>query len=399
MRQLTVRQIIDMIDSGELNTNQSTQRKFVYASIDKVKIAGVDPSKAQTFETTKSGSLLYSVLYNRIQLPAVFFWKNTETGQLNIHDGKQRILTFYYFVKGDQVNKILVPVAGNKQNAFSDLDPDEQEYLLDYTFDVVEREGNSAEEELSFYRINTNALPLTDYEVISGCFHGTFLTGFESYLESMAKTYDVIQVIGRGNQAYKFLSILFNAIGNNGFEIKTKCLDTISQEVKKVRSNCFKAENYEFNKLLNYFAKLSKVGGTAKKCPFSEDMALLLARYVMKHDWDIEKVICYYNTKLHLANDINHWDYATHKEFLGAKFNHGVELCGKRFFSKETKDLLYEKFGGCQHIDDEGIQCRETNYSKLEVDHITPWAEGGQTVIDNAQLLCKQHNSSKGKKI
>lgn len=163
MRQLTVKQIIEMIDNGELNANQSTQRKFVYASIDNVKIAGVDPSKAQTFETTKSGSLLYSVLYNRIQLPAVFFWKNTETGQLNIHDGKQRILTFYYFIKGDRINKILVPVAGNKQNSFSDLSISEQNYLLNYTFDVVEREGNSAEEELSFYRINTNALPLTDY--------------------------------------------------------------------------------------------------------------------------------------------------------------------------------------------------------------------------------------------
>lgn len=215
----------------------------------------------------------------------------------------------------------------------------------------------------------------------------------------MSKTHDVVQTIGRGNQAYKLLSILFEAINNDGFEPKAKCFDTISQEVKKVRSNCFKAENYEFNKFLDYFAKLSKVGGTAKKCPFTEDIALLLARYVLKHEWDIDKVVGYYNTKLHLANDINRWNYATHKTFLEAKFNRGVELCGKRLFSKETKDILYEKFGRCQNIDKEGIQCRETNYSKLEVDHIIPWAEGGQTVIDNARLLCKQHNSGKGKKI
>ena len=38
-----------------------------------------------------------------------------------------------------------------------------------------------------------------------------------------------------------------------------------------------------------------------------------------------------------------------------------------------------------------------TNHS-FEVDHIIPWANGGQTTLDNAQLLCKYHNASKGNK-
>ena len=45
--QKTVREIIDMINTGKLQYNQSTQRKFVYADMD----AQLDCGK-----TTKSGS-------------------------------------------------------------------------------------------------------------------------------------------------------------------------------------------------------------------------------------------------------------------------------------------------------------------------------------------------------
>ena len=85
--QKTVREIVDMITNGELHYNQSTQRKFVYADMD---------AQLSSGKTTKSGSLINAILENHIQLPAVYFWKNTDTNQLNIHDGKQRLLSLYY---------------------------------------------------------------------------------------------------------------------------------------------------------------------------------------------------------------------------------------------------------------------------------------------------------------
>lgn len=50
-------------------------------------------------------------------------------------------------------------------------------------------------------------------------------------------------------------------------------------------------------------------------------------------------------------------------------------------------------------LDDNGTRCKETSYSKLEVDHIVPWSKGGTTTLDNAQLLCKVHNSGKGNRV
>lgn len=32
----------------------------------------------------------------------------------------------------------------------------------------------------------------------------------------------------------------------------------------------------------------------------------------------------------------------------------------------------------------------------MDTDHITAWSKGGETIIDNCQMLCKIHNRSKG---
>ena len=77
--QKTVKEIIDMINRGELNYNQSTQRKFVYATIDVQLSSGG--------KTTKAGSLINAILEEGIQLPAVYFWYNSDTNKLNILDG------------------------------------------------------------------------------------------------------------------------------------------------------------------------------------------------------------------------------------------------------------------------------------------------------------------------
>ena len=36
--------------------------------------------------------------------------------------------------------------------------------------------------------------------------------------------------------------------------------------------------------------------------------------------------------------------------------------------------------------------------SEMEADHIKPWHEGGKTVAENCQMLCKQDNRTKSGK-
>ena len=61
-----------------------------------------------------------------------------------------------------------------------------------------------------------------------------------------------------------------------------------------------------------------------------------------------------------------------------------------RSFPKATKQRVYNaQKGRC-------AQCSEEfELSKMEADHITPWVEGGKTIEENCQILCREHNRRK----
>ena len=64
-----------------------------------------------------------------------------------------------------------------------------------------------------------------------------------------------------------------------------------------------------------------------------------------------------------------------------------------RSFTDSMKLKVYEKQNGI---------CAKCNkhfeLSEMEADHITPWHEGGKTVEENCQLLCKDDNRRKSGK-
>lgn len=380
--QKTVKEIIDMINRGELNYNQSTQRKFVYASIEAQLPCG---------KTTKSGSLINAILEEGIQLPAVYFWYNTETGKLNIHDGKQRLLSLYYFINPTAAINITT-IRNGKSTNFSSLSQQDQDKLLNYTFDIVERKGTSEEEERSFYLINTNSVNLTSYECISGMLHGTFLSEFESYIDCLSKTMDYVNPIGRGEQAYKFLLAMFNLHDSKKVASNDKSMLNLSDAIRPLRNNIFEAKDFSFNEIIYVFNELS----IATK--IKEDRAIAVATYIVRSGYRADDIIDYYRKCMRTVNDINSWDIATHKTFIDA-FVNGLQLDPQRNFTKDIKDELYRRSPRCAHVSDNGTRCTESSYNKLEVDHIFPWSKGGRTKLDNAQLLCKSHNTSKGNRI
>ena len=80
--------------------------------------------------------------------------------------------------------------------------------------------------------------------------------------------------------------------------------------------------------------------------------------------------------------------------------NNITGLDSKRFFTRDDKKVLYEKLEKgqskgkriCPHCN------KEYTFDELEIDHIKPWSKGGQTILSNAQLLCKTCNIKKSNK-
>lgn len=86
-------------------------------------------------------------------------------------------------------------------------------------------------------------------------------------------------------------------------------------------------------------------------------------------------------------------------EYAGAK---GISLKTKddrRAFSESERIRIYRRDNGrCQHCVAEGKPDREciVPWSEYDADHVLPHSRGGQTILDNAQLLCGYHNKKKG---
>ena len=64
-----------------------------------------------------------------------------------------------------------------------------------------------------------------------------------------------------------------------------------------------------------------------------------------------------------------------------------------RAFSDKEKRETYERQAGMC------VKCEEHfEIHEMEADHITPWSEGGKTVSENCQMLCKNDNRTKSNK-
>ena len=71
----------------------------------------------------------------------------------------------------------------------------------------------------------------------------------------------------------------------------------------------------------------------------------------------------------------------------------------KRAFDESERILLYRVYDGlCQECVREEKPKSEclVPWHEFEADHVVPHSKGGQTVLDNAELLCRTHNRKKG---
>jgi len=67
-----------------------------------------------------------------------------------------------------------------------------------------------------------------------------------------------------------------------------------------------------------------------------------------------------------------------------------------RVFTPQQKRTVYERQKGrCNNK-----QCADAgkkfDIDEMEADHITPWSQGGKTILENCQMLCKECNRRKG---
>lgn len=117
-----------------------------------------------------------------------------------------------------------------------------------------------------------------------------------------------------------------------------------------------------------------------KVVPYFKSDKLDPGQYIFKKQWtnskridDVEWVLL--NIELDMETSLSNWGI--------------IKLDTKRWFDKNQKKEIVKRDGEVCNDKD----CNETH--GLEVDHKEPWSKGGRTTVDNGQLLCKTHNTTK----
>jgi hypothetical protein len=69
-----------------------------------------------------------------------------------------------------------------------------------------------------------------------------------------------------------------------------------------------------------------------------------------------------------------------------------VPVGDARYVRKAIQEELWKEAGGqCTFVDPKSGRRCSSRY-RLEIDHIIPWAKGGQSTRENLRLLCRAHN-------
>jgi hypothetical protein len=330
---------------GKLNIRPKYQREFVYK----------DRQRDAVIETVQKN----------FPLNVMYWVKNGNAYE--VLDGQQRTISICQYVNDDySINAV----------AWHNLTEDLQEQILNYKLMVYFCDGTDSEKLAWFKIINIAGEKLSDQELRNAVYTGTWLTDAKRHF---SKT---------GCAAYNLAKDYVT-----GNAIRQEILETALVWFSKGQIEEYMSKNQQepnANELWLYFQNVIAWVKTIfpayrkemKGIPWGE---LYNIHNTKKFDSSrLEGQI----KKLMTDDDI------IKKSGVYPYLLTGDEkYLNIRAFTDSQKRAAYEKQKSICPV------CKKHfEIDDMEGDHIKPWAEGGKTLPDNLQMLCKDCNRRKGKK-
>lgn len=346
-------------------------------------ISDIELQRAIVYDEDKQAKVIDSLNIG-VPLPAIYLWKNAD-GRHEVLDGKQRIEAIKKFLQNDlQYNGRI----------WREWDADFQQRIRNVELTIIECSGDDDLKRKIFNRINTLGVPLTEYEVLNGLFHGRYLDELTDHYNQDPVYKKVLkeEATERGNNRLTMLYYILECRHGRRYSRKELQDYVESMQQESIESD-IKVIKPRFKMILDIFGQ---------KSPVSRKDLLRIARENLNyraqwlpHKDAIQKALARY-----IKSD-NYKQSPTKFDDIMAVINAEVQsitLDPRRLFTAEQKQQLLDKQTPvegkyrCAH-------CPNLFYpEELTVDHITPWSKGGRTELSNAQLLCRACNSSKGNK-
>ena len=334
---------------GKLDIRPKYQREFVYK----------EKQRDAVIETIKNGFPLN-----------VMYWVKTDQGNFEVLDGQQRTISIGQYVNGD---------FSLNDRFFHNLTDEEQNQILDYELMIYFCEGTD-KERLDWFRIiNIAGEKLTDQEIRNAVYTGPWLSDAKlKFSKSNCAAYllanDGGQLVSGSPIRQEYLETALSWINDGKIEDYMakhqhdknadelwKYFQNVIEWVRKTFTNYRREMNsVQWGELYNEF-KDKKLNAGKLEAEIKELM----------QDEDVTK-----------KSGIYPYVLTRQEKYLNI-----------RAFTDKMKREAYERQKGIC------VKCKKHfEIEEMEADHITPWHEGGKTISENCQMLCKQDNRTKSGK-
>lgn len=349
---------------GKLNIRPKYQREFVY---DNAKRAAVIDTIVRDFPLN------------------VMYWVKNEDGSFEVLDGQQRTISFCQYVNNDfSINS----------RFFHNLTITEQQQILNYKVLVYFCEGNDSEKLAWFKIINIGGERLSPQELRNATYTGEWLTHAKSiFSKSNCVAYLLAKDYVNGSPIRQ--EIFETALDWMGKSLR---LNVGQHESDAHICGYMAAHQHDqnANELWTYFrnviewVKLTFVN--YRKEMKGIDWGTLYDEF---HGRTFDTAELERQIATLMADD----DVTNKKGIYPYVLTRREKFLNIRAFTESQKRQVYERQGGiCPYCAKEHREKTHYELSEMEGDHITPWCEGGKTVVENLQMLCKEHNRLKSGK-
>ena len=298
----------------------------------------------------------------------VMYWADREDaeGTFEIIDGQQRTISIAEYVNG---------VFSHNDKYFENLTKDEQSHIYDYKLMVYVCKGTDREKLNWFEIINIAGEKLLPQELLNATYSGTWLTD--------------------AKRRFSKPGCVAQKLSQHCLSGKPKRQDLLQTALKWINGDNIRdymARHQRSKNADELWLHFKSVIAWVDSC-----FTVQRPTHMKKVDWgelyktyrsvSVDPVAIESKVKRLMVDD-------------DVKKKHGIY---SYIFSGDERDLDLRTFTPAQKTKAYELQngvCPRCNksfqFEQMEGDHIDPWSEGGKTVDDNCQMLCKKCNRRKG---
>jgi len=335
---------------GRLDIRPPYQREFIY-----------DDKKRDAVITTIKNGFPLNVMY----------WaeRDDDAGvPFEVLDGQQRTISVCQYVNGVFAYDFMY---------FDNLTKEEKDQILNYELMVYVCSGSDKDKLQWFKTINIAGEKLTDQELRNAVYAGSWLSDAKRYFSKRQ-----CPAYGQGGKYLK------------GSAIRQDYLETVISWISDGNIEIYMAKHQHdpnANALWLYFSSVINWVKATFPTKYRKEMkgvdwGWLFGKYK-------EQTVNTAELEAEVSRLMADSDVERKAGIYKYVFNHDERELGIRLFDDNMRREAYERQKGiCPNCG------KSFSIDEMEADHITPWREGGKTVADNCQMLCRECNRRKGGK-